>query len=171
MKIHIKRSMRKSIALQVKNSQIIVKAPFFVTKNYIMQFIDKHKNWVENKLSQQQKSLIDSNKIEEYKKQAREYIPQRVEEIAKKYGCEYNKIKITSAKTRWWSCTSQKNLNFSFRLILTPPEIIDYVICHELAHLKEMNHSRQFWLEVSRMDKEYKNHDMWLKINGDRFVY
>jgi predicted metal-dependent hydrolase len=85
MKIQIKRSMRKSIALQVKNSQIIVKAPFFVTKNYIMQFIDKHKNWVENKLSQQQKSLIDRDRLEEYKRQARNYIPKRVEEIAKKH--------------------------------------------------------------------------------------
>lgn len=163
--------MRKSIALQVKNSQIIVKAPFFVTKNYIYQFIDKHKNWVENKLSQQQKTLIDTNKLEEYKRQARNYIPKRVEEIAKKHWYEYNNVRITSAKTRWWSCTSQRNLNFSFRLILTPPEIIDYVICHELAHLREMNHSRQFWLEVSKMDIEYKAHDAWLKKNWDLFSY
>lgn len=171
MDIHIKRSMRKSIALQVKNSQIIVKAPFFVTKNYIMNFIDKHKSWIENKVSKQKKSLIDINKIEEYKRQAREYIPRRVQEIAKKYWCKYNNIRITSAKTRWWSCTSQKNLNFSFRLILTPKEIIDYVICHELAHLKEMNHSRQFWLEVSKMDAEYKKHDNRLKQNAWFFVY
>lgn len=171
MDIHIKRSMRKSIALQVKNSQLIVKAPFFVTKSYIMDFVDKHKNWIETRISQQWKSLININKIEEYKKQAREYIPKRVAEIAKKYWYEYNKVKITSAKTRWGSCTSQKNLNFSFRLILTPPEIIDYVICHELSHLKEMNHSRQFWTEVSKMDINYKKHDNWLKQNGSYFVY
>jgi len=171
MEIHIKRSMRKTIALQVKNSQLIVKAPFFVTKTYIMNFINKNKKWIESRLSQQVESLIDSNKIEEYKKQAREYIPKRVEEIANKYWCIYNKIKITSAKTRWGSCTSQKNLNFTFRLILTPPEIIDYVICHELSHLKEMNHSRHFWEEVSRMDREYKKHDKWLKENGSFFVY
>lgn len=171
MDIQIKRSMRKSIALQVKNSQLIVKAPFFVTKNYIMAFIDKHKNWIEKRLTNQKKSLIDVNKIEEYKKQARSYIPKRVQEIAEKHWYTYNKIKITSAKTRWWSCTSQKNLNFSFRLILTPPEIIDYVISHELAHLKEMNHSRHFWLEVSKMDKNYKNNDKWLKDNAGYFVY
>lgn len=171
MDIHIKRSMRKSIALQVKNSQLIVKAPFFVTKNYIMNFIDKHKKWIETRLSQQVESLIDPTRIEEYKKQAREYIPKRVKEIAEKYDYNYNKIKITSAKTRWWSCTSQKNLNFTFRLILTPPEIIDYVICHELAHLKQMNHSRLFWAEVSIMDKNYKKHDQWLKQNASYFVF
>lgn len=171
MEILIKRSMRKTIALQVKNSQLIVKAPFFVTKTYIMNFIDKNKKWIESRLSQQVKSLIDPNKIEEYKKQAREYIPKRVEKIAEKYGYNYNKIKITSAKTRWWSCTSQKNLNFTFRLILTPPEIIDYVICHELSHLKQMNHSRQFWNNVSIMDKDYKKHDQWLKQNAGYFVF
>jgi predicted metal-dependent hydrolase len=136
-----------------------------------MQFIDKHKNWIEKRISQQWKSLIDINKIEEYKKQAKVYIPNRVKEIAEKYWYEYNTIKITSAKTRWWSCTSKKNLNFSFRLILTPVEIIDYVICHELSHLKQMNHSRQFWKEVSIMDIEYKEHDKWLKDNWYLYVY
>jgi predicted metal-dependent hydrolase len=171
MDIHITRSMRKSIALQVKNSQLIVKAPFFVTKNYIMDFIDKHKNWIETRMSQQWKSLIDLNKIDEYKEQAKEYIPNRVKIIADEYWYEYNTIKITSAKTRWWSCTSKKNLNFSFRLILTPKEIIDYVICHELSHLRQMNHSRQFWEEVSIMDIEYKKHDKWLKDNWYLYVY
>jgi predicted metal-dependent hydrolase len=85
MDIHITRSMRKSIALQVKNSQLIVKAPFFVTKNYIINFIDKHKNWIEKRLTNQKKSLIDVNKIEEYKRQAREYIPKRVQEIAERH--------------------------------------------------------------------------------------
>jgi predicted metal-dependent hydrolase len=136
-----------------------------------MQFIDKHKNWIEIRISQQWKSLIDISKIEEYKKQAKEYIPNRVKEIAEKYWYEYNIVKITSAKTRWWSCTSKKNLNFSFRLILTPVEIIDYVIYHELSHLKQMNHSRQFWNEVSIMDIEYKKHDKWLKQNGYLYIY
>ena len=85
MDIYIKRSMRKSIALQVKNSQLIVKAPFFVTKNYIMNFINKHKTWIERRLTNQKQSLIDVNKIEEYKKQARAYIPKRVQEIAEKH--------------------------------------------------------------------------------------
>jgi predicted metal-dependent hydrolase len=136
-----------------------------------MQFIDKHKNWIETRMNQQWKSLIDISKIEEYKKEAREYIPNRVQEIAEKFGYKYNSIKITSAKTRWWSCTSKRNLNFSFRLILTPVEIIDYVICHELSHLKQMNHSGQFWKEVSIMDIEYKKHDKWLKDNWYLYVY
>ena len=80
-------------------------------------------------------------------------------------------MKINSARRRWGSCTSKKNLNFTFRLVLTPPEIIDYVICHELAHLKEMNHSSAFWKEVEKMDIDYKKHDRWLKENGDLYVF
>ncbi len=101
MEIQVKRSMRKTLALQVRNSEIIVKAPFFVTQKMIQTFVEKHTTWIQNKLSRQRESLIKPEKIEEYKKQAREHIPKRVEEIAQKYGCGYNKVKITSAKTRW----------------------------------------------------------------------
>lgn len=142
-----------------------------MSKTSIMIFIDKHKNWIETKMVNQKKSLIKIEKLNEYKQQARDYIPNRVKEIANKYGYKCNNIKITSAKTRWWSCTSQKNLNFSFRLILTPLEIIDYVICHELAHLKQMNHSGHFWKEVSIMDENYRKHDKRLKEHGDLFTY
>ncbi len=170
MQIDIQRSNRKTISLQVRKQKIIVKAPIFLWKKYILQFVEKNKNWIENKIKNQKKSLINPDKINEYKKQAKIFIPKRVAEIAKEFGFEYKAVKITSAKTRWGSCTSQKNLNFTFRLILTPPEIIDYVICHELAHLKHMNHSRQFWWEVSKMDKDYKQHDFWLKKNWDLFT-
>ncbi len=171
MEIKIQRSMRKTLALQVRNSQIIVKAPMFVTKKIILDFIDKHKSWIERKITNQQKSVIDIEKIDEYKKLAKKILPMRVEQLANRFWYNYKSIKINSAKTRWGSCTSQKNLNFTFRLVLTPPEIIDYVICHELAHLKEMNHSKAFRNEVEKMDKNYKKHDRWLKDNWDLYVF
>jgi predicted metal-dependent hydrolase len=102
---------------------------------------------------------------------AKKILPMRVEQLANRFWYNYKSIKINSAKTRWGSCTSQKNLNFTFRLVLTPPEIIDYVICHELAHLKEMNHSKAFRNEVEKMDKNYKKHDRWLKDNWDLYVF
>lgn len=169
MEVTIKRSMRKTLSLQVKNAQVIVKAPIFVSKKQVFTFIEKNKNWIESKIYKQNQSLIIPEKIPEYKLQAKKYIPERVKILAEKFWFQYNSVKITSAKTRWWSCTSKKNLNFSYRLILTPTEIIDYVICHELAHLKHMNHSRHFWDEVSRMDKNYKKNDSWLKVNADLF--
>jgi len=104
--------------------------------------------------------------ILELKQKAKKYIPERVEYFAKKFDKKYNKIKITSAKTRWGSCTSQKNLNFSYRLIQADSKAIDYVIVHELAHLKYMNHSKQFWNHVEEMMSDYKQWDKWLKREG-----
>ena len=165
------KSFRKTIALQVRNWEIIVKSPFFVTKKTIQTFLEKHQNWITKKLQNTRKSIINPNDLDVYKKQAKEYIPSRVAELATKNWLEYNTIKITSAKTRWWSCTSKKNLNFSFRLILAPKEVIDYVIIHELSHLIHMNHSRRFWWKVTEMMPDYKTHEKWLKENGDLFVY
>ncbi len=106
------------------------------------------------------------DEIIKLKQKAKIYIPERVEYFAKKFDKKYNKIKITSAKTRWGSCTSQKNLNFSYRLIQAEREAIDYVIIHELAHLKYMNHSKKFWNHVEEMMSDYKQWDNWLKKEG-----
>ncbi|MCP4523179.1 MAG: M48 family metallopeptidase, partial [Candidatus Gracilibacteria bacterium] len=153
----------------VKDKKIYISAPFYVTEKKINTFIQTHKNWIDKKINLQKQSLLDTNRIEEYKMQAREYIPKRVAEIASVYQCNYNQIKITSAQTRWGSCTSKKNLNFSYRVILLPIEVIDYIICHELAHLKHMNHSKIFWKEVENMNPDYKKHDIFLRKNSDLY--
>lgn len=75
----------------------------------------------------------------------------------------YNNIKISSAKWKWWSCNSKKNLSFVYNLILADKNIIDYVIVHELAHTKQMNHSKLFWQEVKNIMPNYKEHRFWLK--------
>ena len=75
-------------------------------------------------------------------------------------------MKITSAKTRWGSCTSKRNLNFTYRLILAPQKVIDYVIVHELCHLRQMNHSKKFWDEVATIMPDYKVQEHWLKEHG-----
>lgn len=75
-----------------------------------------------------------------YKSEAKKYLKPRLELFAKKYGFEYKGIRITSASTRWGSCSSKKTINFSYRLVMAPKEEIDYVIVHELCHLREMNH-------------------------------
>lgn len=113
---------------------------------------------------------IKKNFIKFYKKEAKRYIVYKTIEFSKILWLEFKEIKINSAKTRWWSCNSKKNINFSFRLILAPKLSIDYVIIHELAHLKEMNHSRQFWSLVDNYCRQiwiwdYKKEQKWLKEN------
>ena len=132
----------------------------------IDSFVDKNKDWIEKQKEKQEESILDTGKIDEYKKQAREYIVPKVDEYALKFWFTYNKIRITSATTRWGSCSSKKNLNFSYRLILAPKTAVDYVIVHELCHLRQMNHSKKFWAEVEAIMPEYKEHENWLKKNG-----
>jgi len=101
-----------------------------------------------------------------YKKRASEVIFLRVKELALKYNFSYNKIRITNARTRWGSCSSRKNLNLSWRLIMAPEVVLDYVILHELSHLREQNHGKEFWFLVEKMCPSYKEQKRWLKNNG-----
>jgi len=133
-------------------------------------------DWTNFYLNIKHKTKIKEKLTEFYKMESSFYIKTKVFEIASINNLKYNSIKITSAKTRWGSCTSKKNLNFSFRLIMAPKSSIDYVIVHELAHLLEMNHSPKFWNNVSIFfDKlnlwNYKNHQSWLKLNWSKLMY
>ncbi|QTA38883.1 M48 family metallopeptidase [Thermosipho ferrireducens] len=98
-----------------------------------------------------------------YKYQAKKLIPERVEYYSQKHNFKYNKINITNAKKRWGSCSSKGNLNFSWYLIMAPIAVIDYVIIHELVHLIEKNHSKNFWKKVEQLMPDYKKYHLWLK--------
>lgn len=101
-----------------------------------------------------------------YKQAAYEKICQRVIWYTQKRGFKYKQIKISNAQKRWASCSHLGNLNFSWRLVMAPPPVIDYVVIHELVHLTEKNHSRAFWNKVRLLMPEYKQHQNWLKKNG-----
>ncbi len=105
--------------------------------------------------------------IDRYLKQTAErYIRPRTVQLAKKMDINFSRITLREQKTRWGSCSSQGNLNFNWRLVHCPPEVIDYVIIHELAHRKEMNHSQRFWRLVAQFNPSYKTHRNWLKRRG-----
>jgi len=101
-----------------------------------------------------------------YKERAYEKISERVEWYAKKRGFVYNKINITDANQRWGSCSPKGNLNFSWRLIMAPLSVVDYVVVHELVHLEERNHTKFFWTKVKMLIPEYEKYKQWLKENG-----
>jgi predicted metal-dependent hydrolase len=101
-----------------------------------------------------------------YKERAYEKISERVKWYALMGGFKYNKISITDAELRWGSCSSKGNLNFSWRLIMAPLMVIDYVVAHELAHLLVKNHSEYFWTIVKMLIPNYEICNDWLKRNG-----
>ena len=90
------------------------------------------------------------------RERAREIITRRVEYFAPQVGVTYNRIFIKEQKTRWGSCSSLGNLNFNWKLILLDTELLDYVVVHELAHRKQMNHSAAFWSEVEKVLPDYR---------------
>ena len=99
---------------------------------------------------------VTLDKIKALADQALKIIPARVEYFARIIGVTYGNITIRNQKTRWGSCSSKGNLNFNCLLMLAPPEVLDYVVVHELCHRKQMNHSKAFWTEVENVFPDYK---------------
>lgn len=123
--------------------------------------------WFDNELI---KSTSQEIKVEQLYDQwlfekAKLFIPQRVHQLADKYGFVFNSVKVKRLRSRWGSCSSKKNLSFSYRLMQFDFNVIDYVIIHELCHLKEMNHSKAFWSLVRSVLPDYQNYKKTLSSN------
>lgn len=103
-----------------------------------------------------------------YYKEAAKEIGVRVSKYATRIGVCYQRITLKDQKTRWGSCSSRGNLNFNYRLIMAPPEVIDYVVVHELCHLLHMNHSSLFWGAVEAVMPNYTKYRDWLKQHGSQ---
>lgn len=101
-----------------------------------------------------------------YRDQARRILTERAVHYASLTGLSYGRLNITGAQKRWGSCSAAGNLNFSWRLIMAPCEIIEYVVVHELVHLEEQNHSPRFWKRVSEIMPEFRSRRKWLNENG-----
>lgn len=101
-----------------------------------------------------------------YKARALEVLSERVQARAVQHGFTYQKIRISSARTRWGSCSSSGTLSFTFRLVMAPLEVVDYVVVHELVHTQVKNHSKTFWRQVEEIMPDYKTRRDWLKKNG-----
>jgi predicted metal-dependent hydrolase len=101
-----------------------------------------------------------------YRKHAYEVIKDRVRLYAETAGLSFKRITITGARKRWGSCGPKGTLNFSWRLIMAPLMVVDYVIVHELVHLEERNHSRKFWEKVRLLFPDYQQAEKWLKANS-----
>ena len=101
-----------------------------------------------------------------YLTQAKEIIPQRVAWYAKKHGFVYHQVRIKKMVSRWGSCSSKSNLNFNYRLVMAPLEVIDYVVIHELVHLIHRNHSRQYWEAVEILQPDFAVRRGWIQRNG-----
>lgn len=104
-----------------------------------------------------------------YRKIALRELSERTAALASRFELKFDTVKINAATGRWGSCSREGVLNFSWRLIQCPPEVVDYVVIHELAHLVELNHSDRFWAEVAKMCPDFSLHRDFLRRNARRF--
>lgn len=167
----LKRSKRKTLSIEItKECKVLVRAPERLSVKSVEDAVKKNAQWIEIHLKLQKERaasapVITDNDIIQLKKSAREYIPLRVEYYAQKMDAHYSGIKITSAKTRYGSCSGTNSLCFSCLLMLKDTEAIDYVIVHELAHTFEHNHSKAFYKIIEKYMPDYKRRAAMLKEN------
>lgn len=156
-----KRAKRSSLVMY-PDGTLVARVPWYQTPLAAKRLINLKKNWIEKNykksLSRSKISLpnIKSSDLNKTREKAREVITERVEYFNQYYGFKYKKIFIKLKKTQWGSCSSKGNLNFNLKLIFLPMELLDYVVVHELCHLKHMNHSKKFWQEVQKLVPNYK---------------
>ena len=179
MQVHVVKSSRKSVAMRVLPDGVLeVRAPLRMTEQEITEFVQKNADWVhkqlasaeEKRLRLEREGMLTREEIDELARQTAEFLPERVRYFAEKIGVTYGRITVRSQKSKWGSCSSKGNLNFNCLMMLTPPEVRDYLIVHELCHRREMNHSARFWAEVERVLPDYRERERWLKQNGGDII-
>lgn len=163
------RSKRKTIALQILPSlEVVVRAPARMSKREIDAFVVLHRGWIETHL-EQQRQRADARpeptqaEIEGLRKDAKAYIPGRVALFADQMGLTPTAVKITSAKRRFGSCSGKNSLCFSCLLMRYPPEAIDYVVVHELAHIVHKNHGPAFYALIEQTMPDFRARRALLK--------
>lgn len=180
--IEVIRSKRKTLAIEIRpDMRVVVRAPEKMPQNEIMKFVEEKQNWIKKHLvqmyfkaeeikKQKKEPALTNADIEKLCQKALSVIPDKVKYYAEIMGVTYGRITIRNQKTRWGSCSSKGNLNFNCLLMLMPDKVLDYVVVHELCHLKQMNHSKKFWMEVERYMPDYQNYKKWLNENGGALI-
>lgn len=165
------RSGRKTIAICVgSDGTVVVRAPYQASQNQIQGFLKEKESWiktVQNRMKEREENretiVLTRHEERIWREKAHGDLTARCARYAGKLGVSCQGIRINGAKTRWGSCSSRGFLNFTWRLMFLPEELIDYVVVHELAHRREMNHSPRFWKVVEEALPDYRQRRQALK--------
>lgn len=169
IEVEIVRSKRRSMALQIRtDGSVLARVPMRISDRTIRRFVTSHARWIEENRSRMfaRRQHLAENPYDipawesltaSDKKIAKQKIIERVDYYADCMGIDYGSISMRNQKSRWGSCSSKGNLNFNYRLAYLPQELLDYVVVHELAHRRHMDHSKAFWQEVETNYPAYKD--------------
>lgn len=168
------RARRKTLSIRItQEGNLEIRAPLGMPKGEIEAFLKEKAQWIEThrakvlaEYAQGQQAPLGEEEILTLAEQMRQRLPEKLNRYAASMGVTFGRVTIRCQQTRWGSCSSRGNLNFNCLLMLAPEEVLDYVVVHELAHRKQMNHSALFWQEVARECPDYKKSLRWLKDRG-----
>ena len=168
IEVEIIRSKRRSMAIQIRtDGSVVVRVPMHASDRAIKRFVSAHARWIADNRGQmfeRRKKLADNpydipaweSLSAADKKIAKQKIMEHVDYYARRMEIDYGSISMRNQKSRWGSCSSKGDLNFNYRLAYLPEELLDYVVVHELAHRRHMDHSAAFWEEVETYYPAYK---------------
>ena len=148
--------------------KVVVTIPRLVSKRMVERFIHQHKEWITKQLEKIKFSSAlpiphTTQEIHRAKITARQLVLKKLLQFNEQYNFYYASVSIRSQRTRWGSCSRRQHLSFNYQIALLPEELADYIVIHELCHLKEMNHSKNFWALVAQTIPDYRDRRRQLK--------
>jgi predicted metal-dependent hydrolase len=163
VKYKLKQSYRaKKLRLAVHcDGTFVVTMPSIMPFKRVERFICDKADWILSKMEYFKKLKVDTIFVDRYrinsdKVAARKLVVSKIKKINSFYNFDFNDIKIKKLKSKWGSCSGRGNMNFNYKIIYLPDRLVEYIVAHELCHLKELNHSTKFWMLVSKFIPEYK---------------
>jgi predicted metal-dependent hydrolase len=169
MQYELIRSKRKTVSLEVRrDGSVIVRAPLRMSKKEIEKFVSSHEKWLENAVRRQsERRSREVERTPEEIKKAKQELKTVLLPLIDKYsalmGVKPEGVTITSAKTRFGSCSGKNRLSFTYRLVDCPGEAVEYVVVHELAHIKHKNHGRDFYALIESVLPDYREREKMLR--------
>ena len=167
------RSRRRTLAIQVRpDGTVVVRAPMRATRAQIEAAVERSGDWIAKHRAKaaaaapRPEERFTEAELRDLAEQLKALLPERLRRWAALLGVTYSRVTVRNQKSRWGSCSAQGNLSFNCLLALAPPEVLDYVVVHELCHRKHMDHSPAFWAEVAKVLPGYDAQRRWLRAQG-----
>ena len=170
------RSKRKTVSLKITDAHTLeVRAPLLMSDQEISDVIQRHRKWIEKHLAQQSNFTASSPRFSEADistliAETKQFLPGILQAYESRLGVRPARITIRCQTSKWGSCSGKGTLSFNCLLALAPDHVRQYVVLHELCHLKFMNHSADFWNLVAKEMPDYKRAKEWLKTEGQKLI-
>jgi predicted metal-dependent hydrolase len=166
--IHFVRMRRaRRYVMRVRpDGDLRVTIPRGGSKAEALRFVERHRAWAERQRSRVLETRRPASEDQELRERAARELPPQLHALAAQHGLTVKRVTIRNQRSRWGSCSSQGHITLNFRLMLMPPPVREYILIHELMHMKQPNHSIRFWRLVESACPGFRDAEKWLKANG-----